>query len=98
MGWTQQPVNILTKFLLKVLQVDSGYCRFGGEGGAFTRDTLYTHFCPKILEISPKTAENTRISPDFDPNGIYTHRYIYPSSPVPPLLLTRFRPVDRRKF
>ena len=43
---------------------------------------IYTHFCPKILEISPKTAENTRISPDFDPNGIYTHRYIYPSSPV----------------
>ena len=31
----------LTKFLLKVIQVDSGHCRFGGEGGAFTRDTLY---------------------------------------------------------
>ena len=37
---------------------------------------IYTHFCPKILEISPKTAENTRISPDFDPNGIWEHRVL----------------------
>ena len=43
---------------------------------------IYAHFSSKIIEISPKTAENTRIYPYFGPNAIYAHRYICPYIPV----------------